>query len=96
MIALLAVKNGTVRVEVRNAAPGGGLAIQIPYASSQFYQPKDLAVVADINANGAVEVAVLQHSTVSDRADRVEIRDSLTGELLRNVNFGVQAAQPRQ
>ena len=95
MLALLAEKNGTVRVEVRNA-PGGGLAIQIPYASSQLYQPRDLAVLADLNANGAVEVAVLQHGTAADRSDRVEIRDSLTGELVRNVSFGVEAAQPRQ
>jgi hypothetical protein len=39
---------------------------------------------------------VLQRSTVSGTADKVEIRDSLTGNLIRNIGFGTNGGQPVQ
>jgi hypothetical protein len=93
-LALLAEKDGAVRVEIRDAL-GGTLVRQIFFTPSKFFQPRDLAVLSDINQNGAAELAVIARTAVAGESDRVEIRDIATGELIRNISLGT-GGQPLQ
>jgi N-acetylneuraminic acid mutarotase len=49
--------------------------------------PFGLAVVPDINQNGKQEIAVLFHKSATNQA-LVAIRDSVTGILIKEINFG--------
>ncbi|MHC1725250.1 MAG: hypothetical protein AB9866_04430 [Syntrophobacteraceae bacterium] len=82
-VAMLGKNNltGAVQVEVRDVITGD-LDSTIRFAGVPV--PMALAVVRDLNRNKAPELAVLG---ASSGGVRVQIRDSVTGNLLRNITF---------
>jgi len=73
------------RVEVRDA--GSGVQLSLVSFSSELL-PQGFAMLADMNANDHPELALLGIRG-TDRTVIVEIRDSLTGSLLRTVGFNL-------
>ena len=93
-LAVLEVNGNAARVEIRDAK-GGAFIRQVSLASPQSLQPRDLAILPDLNQNGSVELAVLARSAVAGNSDKVAIHDSVTGQLIRNVSFGT-GGEPQQ
>jgi len=75
--------NAQVQVEVRDTRTGERRSA---LAFTADRRPKRLAVVPDLNGNGAVELAVLGILS-STAAVVAELRDARTGVRLRQVNF---------
>ena len=87
-LAVLEVNSSTARVEIRDAKNGVFIR-QLSLAQPQLLQPRDLAVLPDLNQNGSAELAVLGRSAVAGKPDKVAIHDGVTGQLIRNVTFGM-------
>jgi len=93
-LAVLEASGSAAQVEIRDAK-GGAFIRLVSLAPPQSLEPRDLAILSDINQNGAPELAVLAHSAVAGNPDKVAIRDSMTGQLIRNVSFGT-GGDPQQ
>jgi len=71
---------GAVAAEIRDARTGVRLR-QVYF--DKTYQPLDFAVIADVNGNGAAELAVL--GIKSGSQPKVELRDTQSGQLVKNL-----------
>ncbi|WP_200376764.1 right-handed parallel beta-helix repeat-containing protein [Thiocystis violacea] len=81
---------GTASVFVMDARIGAQLR---SLALDPAYAPLDLALVPDVNGNGAPELAILGQG--ADQRSRVEIRDTLTDALLKVIAYDSVLASPR-
>jgi len=84
-LAVLGVNASTSKVVIQLKDSSSGLAVNNVWFS-HLYEPLDLRVVPDISSNGAFELAVLSENTGTDKVI-VQVKDSLTGLLVRNVWF---------
>lgn len=82
---LAVLSNDPVQVEVRDAL-SGVLLNTVIYNDNMT--PKDLLILPDLNGEGGPEIGVLGEHDDSDKNDRVEIRDLLTGRWVRNLPYG--------
>jgi hypothetical protein len=74
---------GNIQAEIRDSRSGSRLnAVQFP----KNFMPRRLAVVPGVAANRQPGLAVLGASNV-DRVLRVQIKDSVTGEAIRSIDF---------
>ena len=84
-LAVLQQSDTELRVQLKNALSG----VQIRNVSfSPGYKGVDLIVIGDLNGNKTWELAVLTDNKTPNAADTVEIRDSVTGQLIRTINYG--------
>ena len=74
--------NGSVQVEVRDTRSGARLTA---VAFNPAFAPQRLAVLPDRNGNGAAELAVLSRDAGGQL--KTELRDAVTGALVRNLWF---------
>jgi hypothetical protein len=79
---LLKLPNGTARVIVRDSATGA--FIRNIYAAS-LSNPVAMALVADMNANGHPELAILGDDNAGTQ--KVKIKDSVTGLVVNTIDF---------
>ena len=91
-LAVLQQSDTELRVELNDALSGAQIRNIIFTAD---YNGIDLLVLDDLNGNEAKEIAVLADNKTTNAADTVEIRDSKTGELIRNISYGTGKA-PQQ
>jgi len=82
-IAIL--ENGSMRVERRDVLTGDRIGLN--YFDPRFVG-KRVFVLPDLNGNGAQELAVLLLDNPGEGSDKLEVRDSLTNALLRQVWLG--------
>lgn len=81
---LAVLSEDPAQVEVRDALTGN-LVNTVTYVNNMM--PKDLLVLPDLNGKGGPETGVLGENNDPDEADRVQIRDLLTGSWVRNLPF---------
>jgi hypothetical protein len=89
-LAVLGEENGTgeVRVQLKDASTGVEVGVVFFGAT---HTPWGLAIVEDQNGNGVAELAVLQEARTTGRG-RVQLKDALTGEWIRDVTFSATYA----
>lgn len=76
---------GSLKVEVKDALT----AVQVNTVSFNHYSnAKDLEVYPDLNGNGSPDLAVLADNSDRNKADKIEIRDLSTGEIVQNIWLG--------
>ncbi len=84
-LAVLQQSDTELRVQIKNALSD----VQIGYINfSAGYKGIDLLVLGDLNGNRTKEIALLADNKTATAADTVQIRDSKTGELIRNISYG--------
>jgi hypothetical protein len=97
-LALINDQTGNVIPEIANLGRGSSVKVQVKdglidqdintVAFNRYYNPRSLAVFADINGNGAPELGVLQDHPSLGRSDRIELRDLVSGKPLKNIWLG--------
>jgi hypothetical protein len=85
------IDTGKVRVQIKDALTGG--TIKSIYFSKD-YAPQQVEVIPDTDNNGAPELGVLGVN-VNTGAIRVQIKDTLTKNIIKNVSFSKNYT-PRQ
>lgn len=83
-LAVLQQRGTAVRIEVKDALTAAAMRT-IDFSND--YKGKVFAVIADLNENTKPEFALLADHKIACAAYKLEIRDSKTGELTREVNF---------
>ena len=91
-LAVLQQSATALRVQLTDAKSGAQLRT-IPFSSG--YDGVDLVVLGDLNGNQTKDLAVLLDNTDPKGADKVEIRDSGNGQLIRSISYG-SGAKPKQ
>jgi len=86
--------DGVLRVHVMPIAYGPPQP-SIGFGSVTKFVPKDLEVLDDLNGNGTPELALLSENSQAGKPDKVAIRDSFTGNVVRNLWFGT-GTEPQQ
>ena len=83
-LAMLA--EGSAKVEIRDAM-SADLIKEIEFNFNNFTLI-NMVSIADLNGNGRSELAVLGNHNLSGYSDKIEIRDSSTGALIKRIYFG--------
>ncbi len=91
-LAVLQQSPAALRVQLTDAKSGAQLRT-IPFSNG--YDGVDLVVLGDLNGNQTKDLAVLLDNTDPKGADKVEIRDSGNGQLIRSIGYG-SGAKPKQ
>lgn len=84
-LAVLQQSDTALRVQLKDAKSGAQIR-NISFTPG--YGGVDLIALPDLNGNNARELAVLLDNPTPSGADKVEIRDSKTGALLRGIGYG--------
>jgi hypothetical protein len=79
---------GEVRVQLKDASTGAEVGVVFFGAT---HTPWGLAIVEDQNGNGVAELAVLEEERTTGQG-RVQLKDALTGEWIRDITFSATYA----
>jgi hypothetical protein len=74
---------GTGRATIKDLGSAAGINV-VDYSAG--LPPKDAAIAADLNGNGADDIALLLDDDLAN-LPRIEVRDPLSGARVKNVNF---------
>jgi hypothetical protein len=89
-LAVLGEENSTGEVRVQLKDAGTGVEVGVVFFGAT-HTPWGLAIVEDQNGNGVAELAVLEEGRTTGRG-RVQLKDALTGEWIRDVTFSATYA----
>jgi len=71
-----------VQIQVKNARTGAKVR---NVALNRNYKPSDLIVLADINGNGAPELALSEVNATTGKVVQVQVKDAQSGAKIRNI-----------
>ncbi|MGR8935801.1 MAG: FG-GAP repeat domain-containing protein [Gammaproteobacteria bacterium] len=83
-LLVLQQNDNVLRAQIKDALTGN-LIRNIAFAPG--YKCRNLLVIKSLNRNQSPELALLADNKIPSEADKVEIRDSKTGRLIRNIHY---------
>lgn len=83
-LVVLQQNTNVLRAQIKDALTGARIR-NIGFDSG--YKGKAITIIKSLNGNQSTELALLADNKIPNGADKVEIRDSKTGRLIRNINY---------